>query len=565
MSRDPSDPSKFVGYDEARRAALAYQTPRYCRLAELKRWVEGKQYQGRPSWWSDAVPLWERAPCFVYPAAQIAISSNVDLVFGEGRAPDFTTGTEDEGDAEGGLDSAPKGEGKPSDSQVVDRFIRDYHRISRFKSHCREAFAEAQGVGSACAIHGVWNDKPYVELVPAEWGTPEFSSAGTVDRLVIQYSYFQEYRLKDGQWAIRCMLYKREIDQTTDITFLPAVADPEGRPVTWTPDPQKTISHGLGFCPVVWYAFMKGGSAVNVIDGKAIHHQITDEIFAHDMALSQWHRSALLSEPQMVETGVTAGYNPTDPGRVAEVPSTLEGGHVTGDNPRNGGYRTDDGQKPARKKGPGYVWTYPDDKTKVYSVAIPGEALRAMEENAKDKRLKLQELFSVVLLDPEHLKVANELSGKALAALKQKQIDRCDQYRDDLNDCFLLPSIEMQLRIAQVARPNVPNLEAALPLLASIPTIRTLWGPYARPDALDEQNIVTMVRLAMGKPGEKPIITLKMAVEKIKDLFGVENVDAVVAELEAQQAEQEAKDQAAAEAEAKLKAPAPKAGLASQL
>jgi hypothetical protein len=221
MSKDPSDPTKFVGYDEARRASLAYQTPRYCRLAGLKRWVEGKQYEGRPSWWSDAVPLWERAPCFVYPAAQIAIASNVDLVFGEGRAPDFTCGTEDEGDAEGGLDSAPKGEGKPSDSQVVDRFIRDYHRISRFRSHCREAFAQAQGVGSACAIHGVWNDKPYVELVPAEWGTPEFSSAGTVDRLVIQYSYFQEFRLKDGTWAIRCMLYRREIDQTTDVTFLP--------------------------------------------------------------------------------------------------------------------------------------------------------------------------------------------------------------------------------------------------------------------------------------------------------------------------------------------------------
>jgi len=114
------------------------------------------------------------------------------------------------------------------------------------------------------------------------------------------------------------------------------------------------------------------------------------------------------------------------------VPSTLEGGIVDDSNPRNGGYRTGDAGSPARKKGPGYVWTYPNNDTKVGAIFYPGDTLKAQEENAKDLRIKLQELLAVVLLDPEHLKVANELSGKALQALKQKQIDRCDQFRDDL-------------------------------------------------------------------------------------------------------------------------------------
>ena len=490
------------------------------------------------------MPLWEREPCIVYPAVAIGINSNVDLVFGENRAPNFTSGSEDEDGTDGGL--------SPEDSQVFDRFLRDYHRASRFRSHCREAFAQAQGVGSACAIHGVHNGKPFVELVPAEWGTPEVSIDGVVDRLVIQYSYFDEYRLKDGSWAIRCMLYKREIDQTTDTTYFPAAADPEGRPVNWVVDPSKTISHGLGFCPVVWYSFMRGSAAVNVVDGHAIHRNVTDEIFAHDIALSQKHRGAILSEPQIWETGVPAGYNPTEPGRAAEVPSTLEGGIVDENNPRNGAYSLGGGTPTARKRGPGYVWSYTQPDADIGAIFTPGDALKAQEENAKDLRIKLQELLAVVLLDPEHLKVANELSGKALAALKQKQIDRCDQYRDDLTDCFLLPSIEMQLRIAEKARPNVPNLQAALPLIAKQPTIRVNWGPYARPDPLDEQNIVTTVRLALGKPGEVPFITKRMAVQKVADVFNIENADAIVEELDAQQAEEEQKAQEQAEQEAKL-------------
>src|SRR6478752_5346718 len=98
--------------------------------------------------------------------------------------------------------------------------------------------------------------------------------------------------------------------------------------------------------------------------------------------------------------------------------------------------------------------------------------------------------------------------------MPRSRCSRSRDFRNDLTDCFLLPSIEMQLRIAEKARPNVPNLETAIPLIAKQPTIRVVWGPYARPDPLDEQNIVTTVRLALGKPGEVPFITRRMAVQK---------------------------------------------------
>lgn len=296
-------PKNLEGFDEARKVLLANLTPRHAALEELESWGLGTQYDGRPSWWDDSVPLWERAPCIVYPITAIAASSNVDMVLGEGRYPTLTAGPEDESDEVDGLG--------PDASQDFDRFLREYHQLSRFKAYVREGFDAAQKVGTAVGIHGVRADKPFCDLVKAQWCTPKFGPSREVIELEIRYPYLEQYRKPDGKWAVRCMLYRRVIDVVADTTFLPAVAKEDGREPSWSVDAAQTIQHGLGFCPVVWYAFMKGCQAVNNIDGKAIHASLKDEIFGHDLALSQKHRGALLSEPQIVEIGVAQGYNPT--------------------------------------------------------------------------------------------------------------------------------------------------------------------------------------------------------------------------------------------------------------
>jgi hypothetical protein len=232
--------------------------------------------------------------------------------------------------------------------------------------------------------------------------------------------------------------------------------------------------HGLGFCPVVWYPFMRGCQPVNVFDGKAIHAQITDEIRQHDIAISQRHRGALLSEGQIVEIGVEAGYNPTaELGRVALVQSTERGGPASADNPLKGAYFDTASNTPhARKRGPGYTWQYPDPLTKVEWLAYPTSSLEAQDNNARDLRMKLMESLGVVLLDPESIKFAATTSGKSLEAIRERQIDRCDQYRDDLHDCFLMPSVQMQLRIALKtgAGLQVPGIEKVLPILSKFET-----------------------------------------------------------------------------------------------
>lgn len=478
---------KFEGMEQALIAARANMPPRFIRLQELESWAKGEQYNGLADWWTGEPgnkPLWERRPCCIYPAIEIAITSNSDLVLGEGRFPTATTKPgEDEGDADddspdAASSSTPTADNGLSedDSDVVDRFLREYHKISRFKAHCREAFEAAQGASTAVVVHGHRNGTPFQDLIPAKWCTPAFDIDRNVTLLDIRYPFLEEYQQADGKWAVRCKLYRRVIDQQSDTTYLPADANENGIEPSWQADPKLTVSHGLGFCPVVWYPFMKGSGPVNAIDGKAVHQGYEGLVQAHDIALSQKHRCALYSEPQPVEIGVTPGYNPTaELGRVAMVPSTQFGGTQPGSegydggNPgaKTGNYVMGSPGHAARKKGPGNMWSYVDPQTKVEYLAFPDSVLPNMAEHCVDLLEKIEEALAVVFPKPGQFKGTGVVSGRAIEQAKQRQYDRCDKYRDDLADNFITPSINMQLRVAVKAREQlrVPGIAQALPIL----------------------------------------------------------------------------------------------------
>lgn len=78
-----------------------------------------------------------------------------------------------------------------------------------------------------------------------------------------------------------------------------------------------------------------------------------------------------------------------------------------------------------------------------------------------------------------------------------------------------------------------------LPLL---PSLTVQWGDYDKADPEEESKIVTTVRTALGGAGGgEPLITRRLALQKIRTVFGVENVDAVLDELEQEGAERQEK------------------------
>ncbi len=165
-------------------------------------------------------------------------------------------------------------------------------------------------------------------------------------------------------------------------------------------------------------------------------------------------------------------HNPTgELGRTAVVPSTERGGMIgdgaIGDPGKINGAYLEATPQPARKRGGGFVWRYPNENTKVEYLEYPAGLLKEQEEACDGELSKIEQALAVVLPKPTQFKFAGAVSGKALRETKSRQYDRCDQYRDDFEAGFLVPSVNMQLRIAQRAREQlkVPGIKAVLPIL----------------------------------------------------------------------------------------------------
>ncbi len=522
-------PVVIVGYNEALEKAHKCMSPRAHRLAALERWVEGSQYEGMADWDNDC-PISEKAPCVVDPIVSDSIESHVDMVLGEGKFPAITSRPgEDESD-DGGLNE--------DDSAALDRLFAGAAEQVRFRAICRETLSMAMGCGSSAAIYGVRNNVLFGDTVKARWCEPEFADDGrTVKKIAIQYPYVDTYQdEKDGKWYAKAKIYRREIDDKSDVTYKPADAD--SFKIKWVEDVR--IEHGFGECPVVWYPFFRGCSIVGQVDGNAPHEKLTDEIRCHDVAISQRHRAALYAgDPQWTETGVDLSSNPSDVGRKG-VPLNMSDPGVNGaiqiDNPiaKYDAFPESGGGSTARKKHPGTIWRYESENVKVTLHQLNGDALKALTDNAVDICMKIMKALAYVPLDPESSQVIRgSLSGKALESLRERQLNRDDRIRDDFGDGFIRPSAQMILRICRKvgASLRVRGVKAGLPVLMKTPEDQHLslrWGPYMKLDG-DEQGKIVTAALACRKENE---ITRRMFVEKVAPIFGIENVDAAVDAIE---------------------------------
>ncbi len=594
------NPRELLGYEQAERAQQANLPPRFHRLDCLERYVVGTQYESRPSFWDDSVPMAERAPCVVYPVVESAIRSVVDFCLGEGRWPSITACSveaeeepEEKPDGEDEAPALPKPKkrvsAKPFDdrfslteeeAEVVDAFLEAVVDQAKLKRAASELLESGMGCKTAVAIGCVRDGKLCIETTKAKWCTVKRNPKrpSEVESLEIRYPYLREYfDTRERKWAVECLLYRRVIDANSDTTFKPARASEDGEePDTWTVDKDKSIDHKLGFCPVVWYAHRKRCATVAEEDGTAIHENLLDEIDGLNMALSLRHRAAMYaSDPQIVEIGVEKGYNPAPSGRQPEV--VLGGGTdpVTGNRTPSYVIPAKNG-KAARMRGVGVVWTYErGENVDVKMLTLPGDALKSADDNVRDLRSKVAEALGVVFVDPDNAKFSAELSGKALARLYDRQIRLCDKEREDFGDECLLAIVDMLLRIAlSVGKRKdealyLAGLTEVLPILERFqanvvggkqrwfsPQLDLAWGPYFEPSETDAKALVEYVSAAHTAG----LITKYTAVEELGDVFAIGNVDGYLDELEQEDEADAAKqtEQKVGEAEAMAEVMPPK-------
>lgn len=562
---------------EAATAVRANLSPRYMRIDRLEQFVETTQYEGKADWFSegeDAPPLRERKPCIQYPIVANAIESNTDLCLGEGRFPSVTLSDDDS------LESDNESEGSEDDDSeeecpraLADKWLARLTKTARMKPAIRLGFSQAQGCRSVAAILGWRYGKPFTEIEKAKWCTPTFGpDKRTVTKLEIQYPFTKEERDERGRWVVRAYLYRRVINEQSDITYHPIVADKNGLGVpdsAWRVDKSQSFEHGFGFCPVVWYPFMIGATTCERIDGRAIHERCLDEIVCHDIALSQRHRAAsYVGDPQLVgygleelpggvgrtlaafrEANLSQAFNTADGNTVDTFVGEVDGKYAT----LRGGVS----QGQSLKKGASQFWKIDSEKAKVEMLTLPADALDAIDKDARDLRNKIAESLAVVFTDPESVRFATALSGKAQQMLRQRQFDRCSQYREDLADNFIIPVYQMHIRIAQNLATRIAatgqrmhRLLQGVGVFSQFDEIglELQWGDFIDPDAEEDLNVarfVNEVDKALPLPDD-------VKVRKLARSLGIDNPGDLIARLKEERHERHEREQEslAAEAEA---------------
>lgn len=531
-------------YERANKILESCLTERYHCLDNYERYVEGTQYEALPDFFTadPETPVFERAPKIVYPIVSSAIKSNIDLCLGEDKFPRVSAYIEDDSSS---LDMAQAI--SQDERDVLTTFIDSVITQARLKGVAREALYQAQSTGTCVVIASVRGGKLRVDTTKAKWCSAIFGGPDNnyVEQLTIQYPYLDQiWNPATKRLESRCMLYRRVIDKVSDTTFLPREVEDEDTDVdsmSMTPDTKRVFVHGLGFCPVIWYKHLPQVTTVLEVDGNAIHSHVLDEVDCLNYALSQRHRASMYAgEPQMWETGVDPDENPSELGRRAR-PVILGDDDKSYYDPAE---QMSERDREVRKKGPGVIYRYRNPSARVGILTLPGDAMKSADDNCIDLRSKISEALSVVFIDPDFIQAGTEISGRALGWLHRRQTARCDQYRADFGDNFLIPVINALLRICAVKGPAggvyVPGIQDALGVISNFlteagidesgwmePRLVLEWGSYFEPTEIDQKAVIQGC-LALLRSG---VITRRTAVERIKDFYNIGNIDEYIDEL----------------------------------
>ena len=497
------------------------ESPRYWRINRLEQWYCGTQYDTRPSFWSQDVPLRERAPVVQSQFTRSAVQRLATLVFGDRSFPRLKV------EADGYRTTL-----SPAERDALQALVDEITRALALSKRMREVLTEGLKSGAACVIVGLVEGRPSLQIVPSKWCTPTLRADGTVESLCIEYK-------TPGDDPKRWRLHRREITATEDRTYAP-VDVVEGVP----PKFGDYTAIPLECCPVVWVRNDAEATATrDQIDGHALVEGLEDEVEALDMELSQLYRNALYNgEPQLVQIGVDGNAAMAAPvgrtggateERFSWLNSVLPGWARTG------------GGDTAAKKAPGKLWKLPQggDAKMVESTGAGAEIIRGA---ITELRRVLTDASGVVLFDADSLG-GGDLAARTLQLMHAPMLDHADNLRVEYGDA-LARIVDMMLRVlsgrlAQTMGALLRTYDAAAPALARLhgvgpdgarrwigAPVSLAWGDYFEPSALDRK---AAIETAMMANGGRPVLSHRSAVASVAAMFGVHNVDAEVAATEA--------------------------------
>lgn len=540
-------------FDPFARPELLKETGRYRQIAALEKLFNGKQYEGRPNWWtgkrgptdSSEAPLRDRKPCVVYKLPKAAVQQVVRFLFGDKRFPKISAETSE--DTESGYPVLSDDE-----AATLDDWISSLIEHGNLQPNIRAIATKAIACRTAVVILEVDQGNFRVTLPSPQDCAAKFENddpTRPVEKLLWCYEFDKEVEDDAGKPCTKRHMFRREYDAQNVYLYDDVELKIDGT-VEW--GAPRTERHGLSFCPVLW--IRNEAEYCHGVDGNSILDDLADEFEALDMALSKRHQGVIvLGAPQLVETGEEFEAAPDATGKTAGP-----GAEYTDRHTKHGQVQ----RSSARRTGPEYVWRYEGKAISVELLETSGKAFEVGTKHVDDIRSRILEAMGVVLTSMadtiSRVSVGAEMSARFLALAHAPLIALVQEYRHTWWPHGLRPVLSMMMRMTVELSASgsvfmLPGTASALPVLQKFvvdgqwvtPRMTPHWGKFFEPSASElKQGVDAAVA---GRDGR--VISSETAVEYAAHDFGVDSVEAEIEEIEADQAEAEEKQAADLERE----------------
>lgn len=482
-------------------------------LANSERWRAAKlaeayylsrQYDRlRP--WSAGGALSTRRPREVVPLYKTSVDTLVRFTWGGSRFPRVVVGaTTKEGVDRSEVGPLIDDEG----ARELMTFAVNLIKQSRLDRCALEYSRLACITGSAAVIIGTRNGYLCYGIEPGYHCTPVFEEddARCVSRLEVLYQFEREEQSSPTTSGKTLYWFKRTIDDVEDVIYKP-VEVREGVDPVFVRDPDKSVVHGLGFCPVRWVRV--NPLSPNALDGQPVIdpalYPLLDRI---NYVYSQCSRAVEYTlDPQWVRKNVS--------------PAARE----------------------ELQKNPSKIWDIADEsenkKAEIEMVEAKGTGSEAAIEHLKELTQRFYESVGIVLSAMDKMSTRGNVSGVVLEYLHAPMISVASELRKDLGDDAFCDIVNTAMRVVmtqleagkdvwvQGARKAAKDIKAAQidgPWL-DLP-IRLQWGRFFSPTAQDIGTTVQAAGLARGV-----LVSQEAATRLVSDYFSVTDIDSEVDQL----------------------------------
>lgn len=542
-------------FDPFTRPELLSKTSRACEIDRLDRIYQGKQYEGRPNWWtgkrgpndSKEAPIQERKPCVVYKLPKAAVQQVVRFLFGDKRFPSISLESTEETQSDSFYPKLSEDE-----TTQVNTWIADLVEHANLQPNTRAVATKAISCRTAVVVLEVDKGEFRVTLPSPQHCWAKFVNddpAREVERLLWVYEFEKEVADEAGRPTTKRHLFRREWDAQGVSIYEDTELKIDGT-VEW-PAPRKE-PHGLSFCPVLW--IRNEAEYSTGVDGNSLYQDMGEEFEALDMVLSRRHQGIIyLGTPQLVETSEQLDKGPDATGRTADP----VGAYAT----KQGSVNQASGRS-ARRSGPEYVWVYEGKSVDVKLLETSGKAFEVGTAHVNDIRSRILETMGVVLTSMadtvSRVSVGAEMSARFLALAHAPLLALVQEYRHTWWPHGLRSIISMLMRMtAELGASSqtilIPNTATVAPILArfkgdegwTTPRMKPSWGRFFEPSS-DELKVSVDAAVA-ARDGR--VIANRTAVEHTAHEFGVEDVEVEIEEIEEDAAEAQVQAQEQLETE----------------